>query len=219
MSRSRRAAAHPMTILSIAALVAGAGYFLRYHVRDDLIPRNLGTVEPGHVYRAGRQSPAMLASIVRQHGIRTVVDLGAFADSSDQDRLTRNTLAALGVRRERFVLQGDGTGDPNRYVAALRVLANPASHPVLVMCAAGAQRTSGCVALFRTIVQNRPLESALQEAFDHRHDPGRNPHLIPYLQRWKDAIAESFRTGKPIPYDAEPVDPQRAKLADELSAQ
>lgn len=196
----------PSVVLALVTAVALSGWFFRYHVRDDLFARNFGVVEAGQIYRSGRQTPAMMERIVKAHGIKTIIDLGAFEPGSREEASADQTAKALGVARHRFGLFGDGTGDPNEYVAALRLLADPALRPVLVHCAAGAQRTSGCVVLYRHLVQGRPLTEAFPESFEFKHDPRRNPKLRPYLDRWSAAIGTAFKDGTRIEYQesAEP---------------
>ena len=184
-------------VVVVAAAVA-VGWVLRYHVRDNVWPRNFGVVQEGVLYRSGRQTEAMMARLVREHGIRTIVDLGNAPRGSAASGHWDQVAAALGVERYAFGLQGDGTGDPNDYVAALKVIRDPAKRPVLVHCAAGAQRTSVCVALHRTIDEGWPLERAMGEALEYRHRPEKNPALRPYVERWQGAIAEALRTGKGI---------------------
>jgi tyrosine-protein phosphatase SIW14 len=186
----------------LIALVIGLGaLFARYHVRDNLVPRNLGVVVPGEIYRAGRQTPAMMAAIVREHGIRTIIDLGNAPPGTPEGDRWNAIASALNVRRYAFGLFGDGTGDPNQYVAALRLMNDPANHPVLVHCAAGAQRTGACLIFQRTIREGWSVERAMGEAIGYRHDPRRNPNLRAYVEKWKDAIARALQTGETIPYD------------------
>lgn len=185
-------------IALIAAVAVLGGFTLRYHVRDNVWPRNFGVVEEGKLYRSGRQTPAMFERLVREHRIKTIVDMGAFAEGSREEEFAARTAKALGVDRLVFRLEGDGTGDPNSYVRALRVIADPARQPVLIHCAAGAQRTSGCIMLYRNITQGQPLDKVYEEAFDFEHDPARNPKLWPYIYRWRDAINRAVKYGGTI---------------------
>lgn len=190
----------------VTLLITGLALGLRHGVRDDVLIRNFGVVEEGQIYRAGRQTPAATARIVRDHGIRTIIDLGAYEADSPQERRLANTALALGVTRHRFPLHGDGTGDPNAYVHALRVLADERNFPVLVQCAAGSQRTSGCIMLYREAVQGVPMEQSHHEALAHAHDPDDNPHLWPYLTHYRASILAAFNAARngvappPIPY-------------------
>lgn len=175
-------------VLLVAMFCTLAGYGYRYGIRDHLIPRNFGTVEQGHIYRSGRLTPATMERIVRQNNIRTVIDLGAYDEGSVPDVLERRTAEALGARRVRFSLSGDATGNPADYVNALKIMADPANHPLLVHCAAGAQRTSAAVMLYRKAFQNVPFEQSLDEARTFGHDPEDNPKLLEYLARHGEAI-------------------------------
>ncbi|MBL8764589.1 MAG: tyrosine-protein phosphatase [Phycisphaerae bacterium] len=164
----------------------------RYGVRDQLIPRNFGVVEAGQLYRAGRLSPSATEKVVRENGIRTIVDLGAYEPGSPEERVAAATARALGVERHVFRLVGDGTGNPNAYVAALRVMGDASRQPVLVHCATGAQRTSGAVCLFRVAVQKKNLDEVFPESFRYRHDPRDNPRLRTYLDMWSERIVRAY---------------------------
>lgn len=85
------------------------------------------------------------------------------------------------------------------------MLADERNHPVLVHCSAGAQRTSGCVVLYRDIVQGRDNAEARREALNFRHDPRDNPRLFEYLDDWQEKIRRAFRTGSQVP-DQPPVE-------------
>lgn len=191
-----------IAIFSIALLATGLGFGFRYGVRDDLFARNFGVVEAGKVYRSGRQTPAMMKRIVETNKIKTIIDLGAYPENSIEERQSQAVAQALGVRRVRFFLQGDGTGDPNAYVSALRVMLDPVYHPVLVHCATGAQRTGACVMLYRLAAQGKSLAETYPEAQRYKHVPGRNPYLMPYLKQWGEKIVDALASTGRIPYNA-----------------
>jgi len=167
-------------------------------IRDHLVPRNFGVVEIGHVYRAAALNPATLKKVHDEHKIRTIIDLGGSDTDPLADRLAQLSAESLGITRYLFPLSGDGTGNPNAYVAALRVLADETAHPVLVHCSAGAQRTSGCIILYRDVIQSRPDADARKEAMDFRHDPEDNPRLFTYLDTWQGHIERAFRSGTQV---------------------
>lgn len=190
---------------TLIALVAGAGvWFYRFGVRDHVIPRNFGVVDAGQVFRSGRLTPSTTKQVVEAHGIRTIVDLGAYVGDSERERVAADTARALGVRRFAFSLEGDGTGDPQQYVEALRLIADPANRPVLVHCAAGAQRSSACVLFYRAVYQGQSIEAGIDEAKAHRHDPEDNPAMLAYVRRWLGPIERAIRTGEPVARDGDP---------------
>jgi len=167
-------------------------------IRDHLVPRNFGVVEAGHVYRAAALTPAALRRVHAEHHIRTIIDLGGSDTDPLADRLAQRSAESLGITRYLFPLSGDGTGNPNAYVSALRVLADEKNHPVLVHCSAGAQRTSGCIILYREVIQSRPRADARKEALGFRHDPKDNPRLFRYLDTWQGHIERAFRSGTQV---------------------
>jgi protein tyrosine/serine phosphatase len=64
--------------------------------------------------------------------------------------------------------------------------------PVLVHCAAGAQRTGGVVALYRLLVQGKSPEFAFAEMQKYKYDPRRSPKLLEYVNSHIGEIAEDL---------------------------
>jgi len=187
--------------LIVAGVVALGAWAWVGNIAPNLYPKNFGVVDEGAVYRAGRLTPEAIREIVEARGVRTIVDLGAHEAGSPGERREDRTALALGVTLHRFPLFGDGRGDPNQYVRALRVMTDPAAQPVLVHCAAGSERTGVAVALYRLIVENATLESAMDEAREYRHDPAGNPHVRAMVETWREAVGAALRDGGTIPYD------------------
>ncbi|HVZ94641.1 MAG TPA: tyrosine-protein phosphatase, partial [Phycisphaerales bacterium] len=140
----------------------------------------------------------MLTRVVNEHHVRTVIDLGADPVGSEHDTAVAGTLAGLGVKRIRMDLSGDGTGNPNCYVRALREMADPANHPLLIQCGAGAQRTGVACALYENIIRSVPLDAALDHAEQHRFSRTKDKPAMDYLAKWKDAIERAYRDGTEI---------------------
>jgi hypothetical protein len=181
----------------MAIILAGGGAIAwRKIIRDQVIPKNFGVVEPGKLYRSGGLTESTMRDVVKEHHIRTIVDLGAF-DHEPQREASMQALAdELMVNRHTFRLKGDGTGNPNDYVAALRYMTNRDNQPVLVMCSAGAQRTGAAVILYRCIQDGQTIQQAYPESFQHRHDPGHDWTMITYLADWADEIQQAYRDGE-----------------------
>lgn len=174
-------------------------YAWESQIKPRYIVKNFGVVEAGQIYRSGRLTTHTLEKVIRERGIKTVIDFGADAKGSPEDRAEQAVCDTKGLTRHRLDLNGDGTGDPNMYVAALRVLANPANHPVLLHCGAGAQRTSAAVILYRHLLQNKTITEAYPEAFAFGHQPRKDFILPTYIADWITDIERSYRTGDPIP--------------------
>jgi protein tyrosine/serine phosphatase len=188
----------PLKIAVILAACVLAGLTYRYTIRDNLFARNFGVVKEGAVYRSGRQTPAMTERLVRENNIKTIIDLGAYNRKPVEERVAQRTAEAIGVARFAFDLEGDGTGDPNDYVQALRLLLREENQPVLVHCAAGSERTSACVMLYRNIVEGKTFDESFIEALAHKHDPNDNPKMRAYIEKWGPLIIDAVKNGGEI---------------------
>lgn len=180
---------------AVIACVIGAVSLWFAKARHDVYPDNLGVVSEGKLYRSADLTPAATKVVHDRYKVRTIVDLGAFDVGSPEERVAAETAKALGMERHIFRLEGDGTGNPNAYVQAMRIINDPAKQPVLVHCAAGAQRTSGCVILYRNMIEGVDFETAYAEAPLYRHSPTKNPRLRPYLRTWMEEINRAYREG------------------------
>jgi protein tyrosine/serine phosphatase len=186
-------------VVAIAALVAlsAAVYFIA--ARPNLSPKRFGVVEAGKLYRAGEITPAGLAKIARERGLRTVIDFGAHEPGSPEEVRESRSAAALGLTRFVLRLEGDGTGNLNNYARALEIMNDPARQPVLVHCAAGTQRTGCAVALYQRMHTGAGVDQLLAEAARYDHDPADNPHVRAILSTKGDEIIEAARTRGNIP--------------------
>ena len=181
----------------IAGAIALTVWFIVEGVVPNVVPKNFGVVEEGAIYRSGVLTTAAFEDVVEDNDVRTVVDLRHEARNTQREKAAAE---ALGLRYVQLPLFGDGRGDPNMYVQALRIMNDPEAQPVLVHCSAGAERTGGAVALYRHIFEGVPLDEAYAECAEHRHDPARNPNLKPMLDAWVDEIERAVRTGGTIDY-------------------
>ncbi len=192
-------------VVAAIAAVLGAVFYAEA-VRPNLNPKNFGVVDEGRVYRSGQLTPAAFDRVVKEHHIRTVIDLGSAlnddgtADDEQRERLNQRSAEAVGVARHRLSLLGDGTGDPNEYVRALRIMNDPAAQPVLVHCGAGSERTGAACILYMNLAHGVPIADGYARAGEFRHDPARNPKLKPVLDQYGAAIVEAARNGTTVPY-------------------
>ncbi|MEO1008467.1 MAG: protein-tyrosine phosphatase family protein [Planctomycetota bacterium] len=170
-------------------------------VDEQVWPKRFGVVQEGAIYRSGEPTPGATEAVVREYGIKTIIDLGAHTLDTPEERLAQRTADALGVTRYRFGLIGDATGDPNDYVLALRIMNDPAHQPVWVHCAAGSERTGCLVAMHRIVNDGEDLDAAYAETtrFDHR--TRKNPHLRAMLERWADGVREAYFAGGVVEFD------------------
>ncbi|MBL8887400.1 MAG: tyrosine-protein phosphatase [Phycisphaerales bacterium] len=178
-----------------AALIIGLAVFSYKAIKPDLWPKRLAEVLPGKVYRSSELSPAAMEHLARQTGLKTIIDLGIAPDGDPRDRRQQLTAQALGIQRYKFNLVGDASGNPNEYLAALRLALNPENQPVLIHCATGAQRTSCAIALLRMAAQGYTVDQALAESaeFDAKNKVSEVTRAI------APKVLEALKSGGTIP--------------------
>jgi len=186
-------------IVAALIVIVGGGWVWENELKDQVIIRNFGVVEPEAIYRSGRQTPRTMRKLHDRCQIRTIVDLGAFARGSAKDEESQRLADELHINRHRFDLRGDATGNPNDYVAALRLMADRSNWPVLVQCGAGAQRTGLAVLLYRRLVEGWTIDDAYPETFDYRNDPKTDWIMLTYLAEHFAEIKTAFESGGWIP--------------------
>ncbi len=179
---------------AVVAIALGA---VAWHkvLRDQFVPRNFGPVVEGRIYRSGQLSRRMLEKVVADHGIRTIVDLSVSSPPREETERERAASSALGVERHEFSLGGDGTGDPEAYGRALALMADPAHQPLLVHCAAGAQRTGVAVMLYRHVVEDQPIADANRESFRFKRDED-DWKALAYLAEHLDEIRAAYERAR-----------------------
>ena len=119
---------------------------------------NFGTVQPGEIYRSAQPSPWFLGWLVRQHGIRTLVNL-----RGDTDGFESAFAARHGLRLYSFDLSASRPprqADVERFLA---ILEDPANRPLLVHCRNGVDRTGYMLGLYRVAHQGWDAARALRE--------------------------------------------------------
>ena len=187
--RSRRALV-VVGAIACLALMLGAAW-------PHVVAKNFGVVVPGKIYRSGELTVAALADVVDDHGIRTIIDFGAWEEGEPGENLEAMAATSLGVERVVLRLEGDGSGDPTMYLHALRIMSDPAKQPVLIHCAAGAERTGCAVVLYRNIVQGVEIDRAYEEAKAFRHDPERNERLRPIIDFILEPVRDAYANDLP----------------------
>ncbi len=151
-----------------------------------------GVVEPGRIYRSGQISKWMIEKTLARHQIGVIVDLTALNPNDEHQRAELAAAEKLGVKHIRLPLRGDGTGQIHRYAQAVKLLVDckQAGTPVLVHCAAGADRTGGVVFAYRVLVENQPPETACREMRRYGWRPGEKNLLPNYLNTHMAELAQ-----------------------------
>jgi len=118
------------------------------------------TVTDGQVYRSGAMPPEKLVERVREHGIRTVIDLRSGGKAVEAER---DALAAIGVRHHN-VPSGQVPAD-ERVDAFLEIMRQPENRPVLIHCQHGIGRATLYSAIYRMELEGWSNEQARSTAY------------------------------------------------------
>ena len=181
---------HNWVFVAVPAIAIGLAIWAWFGViRYQIIPKRFGVVEQGRIYRSGQISAPLIKKILTKYNIRVIIDLTS-ADPNDHDKQAEKQAAAeLNIKVFRFSMSGNGTGDVNDYVTAVAAIANAEKQnlPVLVHCAAGAQRTGGIIAAYQLLVQKIDPNIVEDEIEKYGCDIDNKPVLRSYLN---DNMAE-----------------------------
>jgi len=183
-SRVYSRAGHKWVFVAVSAIVIGLAIwvwfgFVKYH----LVPKRFDAVIPGRIYRSGQISAPLVKKNLTKYNIRVIIDLSS-VNPNNPDKLAEEKAAAeLNIKILRFSLNGNGTGDVNYYVGAVTAIANAEKQnlPVLVHCAAGAQRTGGVIAIYRVLVQKIDPNIVEDEIEEYGCPIDDRPALRPFL--------------------------------------
>lgn len=170
-------------ILLAVVVLAGMIWVWEDVVEDRVFPKRWGVVEDGLICRSGQLSATLVKRVLKQHGIKVIVDLTSEEPGDRDQKAERQAAEELGIEVKRFPLRGDGTGDIARYAGAVAAVveAKRAGKPVLVHCAAGAQRTGGTIAFYRLLVEKKSPSFVVKEMARYDWDPKSDTVLLDYI--------------------------------------
>lgn len=193
-------------IIGVMVLAAGIGIWdevFKYR----FFAKRFGIVVPGKIYRSGQISRWMIGPTLEKHDVQIVVDLTSYNADDQHQRAEVETARELGVEHVRFPMSGDGVGGVQQYADVIEILVSceHESKPVLVHCAAGAQRTGGVVASYRLLVQNKTPEEAIDEMESYGWSGGENAKLLTFLDGQMQELAEILVDKGVIPQVPRPL--------------
>ncbi|WP_339728686.1 dual specificity protein phosphatase family protein [uncultured Gimesia sp.] len=173
------------TSIAVCVMLAAGILFWEEFLEDRLVAKRWGVVEPGIIYRSGQVSSYLIEPMLRENKIEKVIALNGSDLNKPYLKSEVETARKLKIDHQVLYLIGDGTGDIEDYAEAVAEImrCEKAGKPVLVHCAAGAQRTGGVVAAYRMLVQKKTPEEAYRELLQYDWKPKKDQALIDYLNQ------------------------------------
>jgi protein tyrosine phosphatase (PTP) superfamily phosphohydrolase (DUF442 family) len=179
---------------TIAGLLVGVSL----HAGLILGGSNFHAVLPGEVYRCGQPTGPNLERFVREHGIRTVVNLRGCCPGADWYRAEAEAASALGVSLEDVNFSATRLPSPQS-VGQLVELIDRADYPILFHCQQGADRTGLASALAVLLRTDATLEEGLRNlglATGHLA-VGRTRHVDRFFAFYAEYLAKTATTHSP----------------------
>ncbi|MFC1762022.1 dual specificity protein phosphatase family protein [Planctomycetota bacterium] len=184
---------HILRAVIIVAII-GLGIWIWDATKYRMFPKRFGVVEQGMIYRSGQLHPALVERTLRKHNIKTVISLTGDVPDDPYIAAENAAVEKLDLEFYRFPLHGDGTGDVEQYIEAIAamVAAKQNGRPVLVHCAAGAQRTGGTIAFYRLLVEKQDPETVYREMCHYDWKDKADAPLLPYVNKHIRTVAEGL---------------------------
>jgi uncharacterized protein (TIGR01244 family) len=160
---------------------------------------NLREVDPGRFYRAGQLDAGELREAIAALGLRTVINLRGYDQSSDWYAAETAVTRAAGVAHHDVHLSARSLPRP-REVARLLDLYRSAERPILVHCDSGADRAGEASALYAIEYMGETPQQALEMlTLRYRH--------LAWLRPAKRAFIERYRGEAWVRHDYDPCGP------------
>lgn len=179
----------------LVALAVTAAIFWGTGHRDEVYPRNWGTVADGMLYRCAELRPRLVERTLAGHKIAAILSLSRYVPGHDEQEAEIEASKKLGIEIISIPMRGNGIPrTPDDYAEAVAVMDRhfKEGKTLLVHCAAGTNRTGGVVAIYRMFVQGWTPAQAFDEMLRYDFDPTDNIELLPWMEENTAAIAKGL---------------------------
>ncbi len=158
-----RSSTRKLTVFFAAVGIAFLAFSLYYVFFSDRID----TVVKGRVYRSAQLSADGLQKIIREKGIRSIINLRGNYTEAEWYIREREISERNSVRLYDIMLSAHDLPEYGKLMSILDVLSR-AERPILIHCKRGSDRTGMVSALVLVLEEDPPL-SRIKEQFSWRH--------------------------------------------------
>ena len=154
-----------VSVLVITAIFWAKSYFYDYKINH-----NFKVISEGKVYKSGVIPPEDIAYFVKEHQIKSIIDL-RFPGTGDDvnnpeipvELIAEKEAAAKIKGLNYFNLGSDQVPKPENLEAFFKVMDNKANYPVLIHCFHGVGRAEMYSAIYRIEYENWDRDEARKE--------------------------------------------------------
>jgi protein tyrosine/serine phosphatase len=157
-------------------------------------PNRFAEAEPGRLYRGGFPTAKQIRILQAEKHIRTVISLTS-DERKPRDTELDSAVRELGLKRYRFPMNGNGTGDLPTLDHAADAMANSSDQPIYFHCSAGDKRSSAALAAYWMKHKGKSLQVTLDDLtrdYDMEFD-GEDRELRDYLKQYAEYIGVDSR--------------------------
>lgn len=146
---------------------------------------NFHAVEEGKLYRSAQLNPRELSDVVKQRGIRTIINLMGSAPGANWYEHEHATAAHHNIAIHDLTWYIDHLPDPAELRRLLQ-LYEQAEKPLLIHCREGADRTGECAAIWKLHMQQASIHEALKQlTLAQRHFALFHPAKRFFIRSWQ----------------------------------
>ena len=153
-----------LSIILIGAIIGGKQYY------DYKVYHNFKVISEGKVYKSGVIPPDKLADFVKEHKIKSIIDLRFPGTGDDvnnpeipKELIAEKEAAAKIEGLNYFNIGSDQVPKPENLEAFFKVMDNSSNYPVLIHCFHGVGRAEMYSALYRIEYENWDRDEARAE--------------------------------------------------------
>lgn len=131
-------------------------------MRTQETPKRFAEVEQGRLYRGAFPTAKQIRFIHKRDNIRTIISLTT-DEGKARDLELDGAVKELGLKRYRFPMRGNGTGDLATLDRAADALAEAKDQPIFFHCAAGDKRCSSVLGAYWMKHKGKSLRQTLDD--------------------------------------------------------
>lgn len=166
MTKGRRRILIALGIVAIPAMLVapqmvGETTAVTSYLANTIFANNLHEVVPQKFFRSAEMSRAELKHTIKQHGIKTVIDLRMDQDAPDSTGLSEADAAAAAGAGYVHLPFSSARADQLDQLAKLLEVYDSAPQPILVHCSSGTHRSGVAAALWLLEKEHRGYDEAM----------------------------------------------------------